>query len=335
MVCTLSPPRRLDLEAEPPTACFFNGKLDEISLFSSTLSASDIATLYNSGVPGDVSSLNPVGWWRMGDNNGGSGTTITDQGSGSNNGTLTNGPAFSSDVPPSPPSFSTLSADLDGSDDYMTCGSVTQINSVTNLSTSSWFKINAYQGGGGPLILGGQSVAGSNGFYLQALDATTLRYAHQDYGSYNNFTSLSVPINTWHNVVTVQAGTDLTVYLNGSSVGTATVTAVDSGWGSNFTIGKWSGGNFNYMNGIIDEVALFTSALSASDVSSIYNSGQPADLTSYSPVGWWRMGDGTGDTDSGGGTPANTDTIGTVVDQGSGGNNATAANGPTYSSTTP
>ena len=77
----------------------YDGKLDEIAVFSSLLSASDIATIYNSGVPGDLTDLSPAGWWRMGDNDGGSGTTITDQGSGSNNGTLTNGPTFSSSVP--------------------------------------------------------------------------------------------------------------------------------------------------------------------------------------------------------------------------------------------
>ena len=77
----------------------FDGKLDEIAVFSSLLSASDIATIYNSGVPGDLTDLSPAGWWRMGDNDGGSGTTITDQGSGSNNGTLTNGPTFNSSVP--------------------------------------------------------------------------------------------------------------------------------------------------------------------------------------------------------------------------------------------
>ena len=77
----------------------FNGLIDEVSIFTSTLSASDIATLYNSGTPGDISSLSPFGWWRMGDNDSGTGTTITDQGSGSNNGTLTNGPTFSTTVP--------------------------------------------------------------------------------------------------------------------------------------------------------------------------------------------------------------------------------------------
>ena len=76
-----------------------NGLIDEVAVFNSELSSSTVTDIYNSGVPADISSLSPLGYWRMGDNNGGTGTTITDQGSGSNNGTLTNGPTFSSDVP--------------------------------------------------------------------------------------------------------------------------------------------------------------------------------------------------------------------------------------------
>ena len=46
-----------------------------------------------------VNKIIAVNWWRMGDNDNGTGTTITDQGSGGNDGTLTNGPTFSSSVP--------------------------------------------------------------------------------------------------------------------------------------------------------------------------------------------------------------------------------------------
>lgn len=76
-----------------------NGKIDEVSLYTSALGSSDVSTIYNSGIPGDLSSLSPFGWWRMGDNDGGTGTTITDQGSGGNDGTLTNGPTFATTVP--------------------------------------------------------------------------------------------------------------------------------------------------------------------------------------------------------------------------------------------
>jgi len=79
---------------------YFDGKVDELAVWNSALSDADVATLYNGGSPNDISSFNPVGWWRMGDNDGGTGTTITNQGSVSSiDGTLTNGPTFSSNVP--------------------------------------------------------------------------------------------------------------------------------------------------------------------------------------------------------------------------------------------
>ena len=75
----------------------FNGSLDEVSYFTSELSASNVNTIYGTGVPNDISSLNPIGWWRCGD--GDTSPTLTDNGCGSNNGTMTNFTAFSTDVP--------------------------------------------------------------------------------------------------------------------------------------------------------------------------------------------------------------------------------------------
>ena len=78
---------------------YWDGKLDEVSVFETELSSSDVTAIYNSGVPTSLTSYSPAGWWRMGEDDGGTGSTITDQGSGGNDGTLTNGPTFSSDVP--------------------------------------------------------------------------------------------------------------------------------------------------------------------------------------------------------------------------------------------
>jgi len=81
-------------------AQYYNGKVDELGIFTSAVSESDLLAMYNSGNgPIDLTSYSPALWWRMGDNDGGTGTTITDQGSGGNDATLTNGPTFSSDVP--------------------------------------------------------------------------------------------------------------------------------------------------------------------------------------------------------------------------------------------
>ena len=75
--------------------------MDEVSVFDSELSASDVTTIYNGGTPNDISSLSPVSWWRMGEeaNYSGGTWTLTDQGSGGNDGTSTTIPA-----PPAQPS---------------------------------------------------------------------------------------------------------------------------------------------------------------------------------------------------------------------------------------
>jgi len=73
--------------------------IDEAAYFSTALSAAQITAIYNSGDPANLAPYSPVGWYRMGDNDGGTGTTITDQGSGGNDGTLINAPTFSTNVP--------------------------------------------------------------------------------------------------------------------------------------------------------------------------------------------------------------------------------------------
>jgi hypothetical protein len=75
------------------------GLLDEVAIWDSGLTSQNLTDIYNSGVPADLTSYSPDGWWRMGDYESGTGTTITDQGSGGNDGTLTNGPTFSTTVP--------------------------------------------------------------------------------------------------------------------------------------------------------------------------------------------------------------------------------------------
>ena len=76
---------------------YFSGSLDEVAVWDSDQS-SNISTIYNSGTPGNLSSLSPNHWYRMGDNNAASGTAINDQGSDGINATAVNGPTYSTDV---------------------------------------------------------------------------------------------------------------------------------------------------------------------------------------------------------------------------------------------
>jgi len=66
----------------------FNGEIDEVSIYSRGLTQSEVTSIYNGGVPNDVSSISNIeAWWRMGD--GDTFPTLTDN-IGSNNGTMTN-----------------------------------------------------------------------------------------------------------------------------------------------------------------------------------------------------------------------------------------------------
>ena len=73
---------------------FLNSSLDEVAIFNTDQTA-NVSTIYNSGVPGDLSSLSPLHWYRFEE---GSGTTATDSGTGGNNGTIS-GATYSTDVP--------------------------------------------------------------------------------------------------------------------------------------------------------------------------------------------------------------------------------------------
>jgi len=206
------------------------------------------------------------------------------------------------------------SVDFDGTNDYMAAGNITALNSVANASYSFWYKTSATGKVG---LLGGG--AGTSAYHWS--DGNM--YVH----SFVNTLSHPITIPTlgaWHHVVCTFEASGSKLYLDGSlqsTVDHGDTTASNAGNG--FQVGRVPHYSIPDGQKLIDEVALFTSTLSASDVSAIYNSGVPADLTSYSPVNWWRMGD----NDSGTGT--------TITDQGSGGNDGTLTNGPTFSTTVP
>jgi len=74
------------------------GNIDEVALWNTDESA-NVSSIYNSGVPNNLNDLSnpPLSWWRCGD--GDTSPTLTDNGSGGNDGTMTNFTTFSTDVP--------------------------------------------------------------------------------------------------------------------------------------------------------------------------------------------------------------------------------------------
>ena len=86
-----SPTQNFNIGRQPSNPLYYwDGELSNISVFNTGLSSTDVQTLYNNGKPGDISSLNPVGWWKLDDtatfNSGTSVWTIPDDSTNSNNG---------------------------------------------------------------------------------------------------------------------------------------------------------------------------------------------------------------------------------------------------------
>jgi len=220
----------------------------------------------------------------------------------------------------------TYSLSLDGTDDY---AEVTGLGLSGATSFSAWFNPQA-SASYYPILHSDPS-----GIYILFIGGALYVYLYDNTnGGYltKNYT-LNQSIGDWHHiVVTVDATSNLSalkLYIDGSEVSAGN--AGKSGTYNSFNvpstnpldIGARTSGNI-YAQQLMDEVAIFGSELSASDVTAIYNSGVPDDLSSYSPVGWWRMGD-TG-TDFG---------TTTITDAGSGGNNASLENGATFSTNVP
>ena len=226
----------------------------------------------------------------------------------------------------------TYSVEFDGTNDYVDTGDKFDFMQQTmNFTVSAWIKFQNYTLASNQYILHTTDSGSRIGFMLWYDNRSNTKYLRaRIIGSGNSYAQQTNAIsdNNWHHVaVTCAQGDSIRLYVDGSQLNsssapsTTTATAMH-----NFIIG----GALNTASqvvlpfqGNVDEVGIFNTQLSSSDITTIYNSGSPDDLSSFNPVGWYRMGD----SDSGTGT--------TITDQGSGGNNGTLTNGPTFSTSVP
>lgn len=234
-----------------------------------------------------------------------------------------------------------FSGNFDGTDDAITCGNLASITEDGAFTTSIWFQFAGSPGSTTHMTMSGGS-GGSNRFYVQLQSTTNIRYGNDS--AFDDITIPTVGSSSWYHLATVQSGTTVTVYTNGVSRGTATVNPINSDWGNNFRIGSIFNNTGFRFNGLLDEAAIWNTALDAANINQIYNAGVPINLASNAGgytqssalKNWWRLGDHASDTVSGGGSPTSGGTIDNVENAADPGtNDGTGENGTTYSSTTP
>lgn len=197
---------------------------------------------------------------------------------------------------------------FDGTNDHIDCGDVLD-QGTGNFSISVWFKLNSGTSQYDCLIAKRTSTgSGSLGWQMdiRGTDPWKIGFAYDDGPTTKTILgSTSIPEDTWNHYVAVidkTGANKIFAYLNGveddtvggiSPLGTISNDAPlsigckkveDDSLHSNF-VGK------------ISEIAFYDTALTASQVKTLYNGREPYNhkegIASGNLLAWWRMGDGT------------------------------------------
>jgi hypothetical protein len=186
------------------------------------------------------------------------------------------------------PFLNTYSADFDGTNEHLHFGtSATNKNiffGTGDYAFSIWFR----------------QTATSNNTLYEGATTTSYGYVHNQTlhirgftGSNETFSSVVVN-NDWNHLVITRVSGTVDIYLNNSSrTGALTIAGtspVSNPFIANFGFHVISG---YFWQGQMDEISFHIgSGLSSSQVSAMYNSGSPIDISSgYGATHWWRMGD--------------------------------------------
>jgi hypothetical protein len=281
---------RFDIIGSKPDGSFAtNALIDEVSAWNTnTINPSDI---YNGGTPNNLTPLNPLAWYRMGDNG------------------LYKDPQWLIPSNENKDKVSNYSMAFDGLDDDITCGDLSSlVDNKSKLSISFWVNV--------PDAFEVNRICGKYGEQLTKWIAVTcyedkVSFVVSNIGSSLAYAQTSAVLsdNTWHHVVCVFDGTQATandrirIYVDNvdeslSYNGTLPTSTYD------FTLDPtnptWYVGQVglqlgnNELRGKLNEYAIYSDvALTDLEVDEIYNGGVPNNLNSLSvtPDLWYRMGE--------------------------------------------
>jgi hypothetical protein len=242
----------------------FNGQITETGVWDRTLTALEVASLYNQGMPTNL---------------------------------LVNRNDYQSG---NPTVFNTKQVDFDGTDDFLNAGNVLNLG-TTDFSISMW--VNSSQTTNRIM---GKTQDDANRWYIRST-GNKVQFHSKSGGAVtmNLTTTETFPVDTWaHLLISADRDGTVYIYINGVRSGvTAAGSATSLDNTGDLTIGKVTFFD-SYFDGKISQVGMWNKALTADEVSSLYNHGLPIDLTtnqaayesSSNLVGYWRMGSGTLDS---------------------------------------
>lgn len=181
------------------------------------------------------------------------------------------------------------------------------------ISISGWFYPNVVNDNGNLFSIG----EASTDYYqvkLRNTDSHIVFRSNNATQAADVDTGIVASTNTWYHVVVVfNSTTNVDIYVNGTATNTSATVFV-AGSLSKFAIGALARGTpIQPYSGIADEIGFWTRALTASDVTQLYNGGvglNPITLTT-SIISYWKLDESSGNAaDSvGSNTLTNTNTV--------------------------
>lgn len=172
---------------------------------------------------------------------------------------------------------------FDGVNDYVTLTG-SSATSLTEVSVNMWLNLTNWDGAGQEFI-GRFSATPTNGLFkignssgglLQPFFPTTSGVANLSYNT--------SALTGWHMITVTFKQSFLYLYIDGNEVASSlTVTGTFLSSGVDFRIGSRLNNTF-YTNGIMDEIAIWDSILTPTQILNLYNSGNGDFATNYSPA---------------------------------------------------
>lgn len=253
----------INLSPSPPTA-------------TATSTAIATITSYRTTVLAD----NPVSTWRLDET---SGTIIADS-TGSNSGALYGGVTLG--VPGALATDSNPAMAFDGSTGYASIPNSASLNPTGDLTVEAWAKPTALDGMTHAVVHKGSSTTSSSWQYRLTLHATNQWRGCVYAGSAGACVLAPGTASTtsWTHLVLTRSGTTVTLYIDGASVGTATLSGALNSTTGTLGIGRVGSNATNYFKGGLDEVALYAGALSAERIAAHYAAAIAAPSATATPT---------------------------------------------------
>jgi hypothetical protein len=271
----------------------FAGKLDEIAVYSTALTATKIRSHYNTGrcYKDAVLADNPLGYWRLGES---AGTTATD-GVAGRHGTYTGAPSLGQTGALNLNSNTAVT--FNGSSQYVRVPYSSALNPSGAFTLEAWAKITS--GSGTYRTVASSWRSDSRGFGIWAGPSDTWE-AWVSAGGSSVIAQAPITYGVWTHLALSYDGTTARLYVNGllaSSV--AGAYAVNPSVPLGIGAGTYDGSTWQqYFPGSLDEVAVYGSALSSARIQAHYLVGRSYKDTvlDSGPAGYWRLGETSGTT---------------------------------------